>query len=74
MAQEYSKLKGRIVEIYGTQAAFAKALGSTEVTVTNKLAGKSQFSQSDIVQWCNTLGIAADDVGVYFFAQKLSND
>lgn len=73
MAKEYSKLRGRIVEMFGTQSEFAGKIGASEQTITNKLAGKSQFSQDDIILWCNVLGIAAGDVGDYFFAQKLSN-
>lgn len=30
MAFDYSKLKGRIIEKYGTQAAFAKAMGTSQ--------------------------------------------
>lgn len=73
MAQGYNRLRGKIVEVFGTQGAFADALGTTEQTITNKLAGKTQFSQNDIIAWCNALGIVTDDVGGYFFAQKLSN-
>lgn len=73
MAKGYNRLRGKIVEVFGTQAAFAGALGTTEQTITNKLAGKTQFSQNDIITWCNALGIVTDDVGGYFFAQKLSN-
>ena len=66
-----NKLKGRIVERYGTQHGFAESIGRTEQTVTAKLAGRSQFSQKDIVEWCNALEIGKDEVGSYFFAKEL---
>ena len=66
-----NKLKGRIVETYGTQGKFAAYLGRTEQTVTAKLAGRSEFTQADIVDWCNALGIGKDEVGEYFFAAEL---
>lgn len=70
----YRRLRGRIIEKYGTQGAFAKVLGITDQTVTSKLAGRIQFSQDDIVTWCNLLGITVDDVGAFFFAEKLSKN
>lgn len=71
MQKEHSKLRGKIVEKYGTQAVFAERIGKTEQSVTAKLNGRSQFSQEDIVTWSNALGILVNEVGEYFFANKL---
>ena len=73
MSRENLRLRGRIIQKYGSQSAFAKHLGKTEQTITAKLNGRSQFSQDDILNWCNALDIVAGDVGEYFFAEKLSN-
>ena len=73
MSRANLRLRGRIIQKYGSQGAFAKHLGKTEQTITAKLNGRSQFSQDDILNWCNALDIVADDVGEYFFAEKLSN-
>lgn len=43
MEPQFSKLKGRIVEKYGSQRAFARHIGITEQTVTNKIKGKQHF-------------------------------
>lgn len=72
MERDMRNLKGRIVQKYGTQGKFAKALGKTEQTVTAKLNGRSQFSQDDIVNWCNALDIDGASIGEYFFTSKLS--
>lgn len=69
---DYNRLRGRIIEKYGSQGGFAKALNTTEQTITGKLTGKTQFSQSDIIRWCDALDITAASVGRYFFAGKLS--
>lgn len=69
--REHQKLRGRIVELYGSQGAFAKEIGKTEQCITAKLSGKTQFSQADIIEWSNALQINVDEVGVYFFANKL---
>lgn len=68
----YSKLKGRIVEKFGSQGRLAKHLEISEQTVTAKLNGRSRFTQEDIIAWCNALDIDAENVGDYFFAQILS--
>lgn len=72
MAKENSRLRGRIVEKYGSQASFANAIGKTVQTVNMKLCGNVGFSQDDIVEWATALDIASDEVGSYFFAHLLS--
>ncbi len=67
MSFSYNKLKGRIVEIFGSQALFSKRIGVSEQTITAKLAGRSKFSQDDIIDWCNALDIDQHDIGLYFF-------
>lgn len=67
MAKTYPKLRGKIVEVFGNQRAFAKQLGISEQTVTAKLNGRFEFSQTDILDWSNLLGIDTKDVGDYFF-------
>lgn len=73
MSFTYNKLRGRIVEICGTQSEFAKRVGLSEQSVTAKLSGNSSFTQDNIIAWCNVLDIDQNDIGNYFFAQKLSN-
>ena len=64
---DYSKLKGRIVEICGTQKAFAELLGITEATMTSKLNGYSWFTQEEIIKSCAILRIGYSEISVYFF-------
>lgn len=72
MGFSYSKLRGRIVEMYGSQKEFSKAVNLSEQSITAKLNGRSDFSQDDIIQWSNVLQIELGDIGAYFFNQKLS--
>ena len=67
MPQKYAKLRGRIVEKYGSISAFQKRLSITLTQVSKKLNGVSGFSQEDIVEWAELLEIDLADVGVYFF-------
>lgn len=64
---ERNKLRGRIVERYKTQAAFAKELGITKYALSRKMTSKSSLSQEDIVLWCNLLNIDREEIGEYFF-------
>lgn len=73
MSFAYNKLRGRIVEVCGTQSEFAKRVGQSEQIVSAKLAGNSSFTQENIIAWSNVLNIDQNDIGNYFFTQKLSN-
>ena len=67
MAYTYNKLKGRITELYGTQRSLAKELGISKNSMSKKLTGKTEFSQSDMEQWAKLLNIERKDYGEYFF-------
>ena len=65
---QYSKLKGRIVEKYGTMEAFGKQLNISKTQLSKKMNGKAGFSQADIVKWSGLLDIELSDVGSFFYA------
>lgn len=69
MAFDYSKLKGRITEKYGTRKAFAEALGISENSMSQKLSGKMTITTDDIRKWSSDefLDIDASKIGEYFF-------
>lgn len=69
MAFDYSRLKGKIVEKYGTQANFAKALGVTEPVLSLKMNNKTKFNSDDIIKMANLLEISPNEIGVYFFTK-----
>ena len=71
MAFDYSKLRGRIVEKYGTQIAFSKAMGVSERTLSLKLNGKIYFSQDEIISISKLLDIPRDEIQLYFFVQEV---
>ncbi len=67
MSYSYNKLKGRIVERYGTQGNLAKKIGISKNSMSKKLTGKTEFSQSDIEKWAGLLNIERKDYGEFFF-------
>lgn len=63
----YKKLRGRIVEKYGTVTGFAKELGKTRQCVDNKLHDRSGFTKADMDEWSRLLDIKVKEIGEYFF-------
>lgn len=68
MRFSYNKLRGRIIEICGSQGEFARRVGQSEQIITAKLAGRSSFTQKNIMAWSEVLDIDQNDIGSYFFA------
>ena len=73
MAFNYNKLRGKIVEIYGSQSEFAKAMKWSEKTLSLKLNGKVPWKQTDIMTAVQILGLSESDIQDYFFAVEVQN-
>lgn len=71
MAFNYSKLKGRIVEKFGSQTAFVKAFGVSENTFSLKMNNKVRFTTDDITRITRMLDIPEEAIGEYFFTIKV---
>lgn len=68
MILTYPKLKGRIVEKYGSQENFCEAVGLSSVSVSKKMTGQTGFSQKDILKWCELLDIDIKEIGDFFYS------
>ena len=71
MAFDYSKLKGRIIEKFGSQSEFAKAMKWSERTLSKKITGKIPWKQTDICSAIQLLGLSDKDIQEYFFKMKV---
>lgn len=71
MAFDYSKLRGRIREIFKTQSAFAKAMGMSTTSLSVKLNNIVEFSQKEIEKAVELLKIDKEDIPVYFFTLEV---
>lgn len=67
MPYDYSALLGKIVETFGTQSNFSKAVGLSEHSVSRKLNGRAEWKQSEINRICNLTGIQIAEIPKYFF-------
>ena len=70
---DYSKLKGKIIEKYSTQANFSKALNISERSLSLKLNSEVDWKQSEIFKATKLLGIPNDEIDQYFFKVKVQN-
>lgn len=68
---DFSKLKGKIKEVYGTQGAFATEMAINEATLSNKLNNNVEFSSKEMVRACYLLKIAFEEIKLYFFTLKI---
>ncbi len=66
----YAKLKGKIKEVFGTQGAFAQAMGMDNTTISAKLNNKTPWKDEEIEKACGLLGIPIEQVHEYFFCRK----
>lgn len=63
----YSKLRGKIREVFAVNENFAKAMGMDLSTLSAKLNNKSPWKREEIEKACEVLQIPIEDVHLYFF-------
>lgn len=68
MPFNYSKLKGRIIEKYGSMTNFSEELGISKQALSRKMNGNIRVSRDDVLKWCELLEIDQAEIGIYFFA------
>lgn len=71
---DYSKLRGKIKEVCGTQEMFANKIGLSAVSVSNKLNNLIPWKQEEIERTLSVLGINHTEIYLYFFAPKVEKN
>lgn len=72
MAFDYSYLKQRIIDMYGSQTNFAKSLNVSKGLISKKLNSKVGLSQEEVILWSEKLKIPKSEISVYFFSFEVS--
>lgn len=67
---DYSKLYGKIKEVFGTQEAFADAMELSRSAINKRLMQSVEWKSPEIVKACDLLGIVLTDAHLYFFVKK----
>lgn len=70
---DFSALRGRIIEKYGTLAAFAKAINMGRASISQKLGNVAAFKPDEILLICSPaiLDIGPDEIGRFFYTPKV---
>lgn len=67
----YSKLRGKIREVFGTQEAFAEAMGMTKSGISMRLNNKVKWTLDEVTKAVELLEIADYEIPAYFFTPKV---
>ncbi len=75
MEYDYRALLGKVLEVFGTQAAFAKAIGLSERSVSLRFNNKVEWDQNDMVRSAEELAFenGVNDIPRYFFNLKVQH-
>lgn len=68
---DYSVLRGKIVEKFGSQKEFAVALGLSERALSMKLNNKVYFTQDEMSKTAKLLDVKIGRLKEYFFTPKI---
>lgn len=68
---EYSKLRGRIKEKFGTESKFANEIGLNKGSLSDRLNNKTEFKQPEILESMEKLEIKNEEIVQYFFTRKV---
>lgn len=71
MTFDYSKLRGRIKEKYGTYDNLLPKINMSGATLSRKLNGKSYFDSQEILNLSEALDIPSQERDNYFFKVKV---
>ena len=71
MKYSYNKLKGKIIEVFGTQERFAQEIGISPAALSARLNNVTGFTQDEIARSCNALRIPAKQIPPYFFTHEV---
>nr|DAX98456.1 MAG TPA: Protein of unknown function (DUF739) [Caudoviricetes sp.] len=73
MRFDYSKLLGRIIEVYGNQGNFAIAMRLSERTMSLKLNNIRPWKDNEIKKAMKLLKLPENKVHLYFFKEEVQD-
>lgn len=66
-----SKLRGRMIEKFGSQTGFCEVTKHSTSFVSQYLNGKTDLDQNTIDKWVELLDVAVEDIPAFFFTKKV---
>lgn len=74
MKYNYNKLRGRIIEKFGTLHNFSASLKISYEALSKKMNNAIAISQKEITEWCELLEIEPGEIGAYFFTLEVQSN
>ncbi len=74
---DYTMLKTRITEAYGSMTKFASAMGCSKGAMSLKLNNKSEWQVDDMLKASELLGISQNEIPSFFMQikfRKINNE
>lgn len=71
MAFDFSKLRGRIIEKFGSCDRFAAAMGRSKVWLSSRLNNVVQWRSAEMREAALLLEIPLEEIPVYFLTPKV---
>lgn len=68
---DFSKLRGRMVEKFGSVSGFSNAINCAIPTVSAKINNHIGITRADVMEWSQVLEIPPEEIGTYFFTTKV---
>ena len=70
----YDKLRGKIIEKYHSISNFAKEMKVSQSGIYTTIKMGKPFPANKIYEFAEKLDIGLEEIGIYFFSTKVSND
>ena len=70
---DFSALRGRIIEKYGTFAAFADAIKMSRASLSQRVMNDIAFKPDEVILICSpeVLDIPPEEIGRFFYTPKV---
>lgn len=68
---EHDRLRGKIIEKFGSQKRFTELMGISDASMSYKMTGKREFTSSEISKAIEILNIDPHHIYEYFFNKKV---
>ena len=65
--RKFGRLREQIKAVFGTQKAFADAMGMHVATLNLKLNSKAEWTMGEIEKAISLLGVSGNEIKEYFF-------
>ena len=68
---DYTELRKKYAEVFGSQEAYAKAIGMDRTSLIKRLNNEIPFRADEIVISQSVLNLSPEDIKIYFFTPKV---